>query len=136
MTKQLILAVLLSSAVVRGGAFQVNQADPQPWLKILGAVGISPSESNDADIVIAGPAAPASIAALAENHLLVLEGVSPAARSLGITAKTETLRVRQIRDTHAPDMQIFWEQPSEVAVAEVTPGFQVFAREGWTGAPM
>src|SRR6478672_11776434 len=133
MTKQLILAALLSSAVVRGAAFQVNQADPQPWLKILGAVGISPAESNDADIVIAGPAAPASIAALAENHLLVLEGVSPAARSLGITAKTETLRVRQIRDTHAPDMQIFWELPMEVATVQVPADFQVFASERWKG---
>jgi len=136
MTKQLILAVLLSSAVVRGAAFQVNQADPQPWLKILGAVGISPAESNDADIVIAGPAAPASIAALAENHLLVLEGVSPAARSLGITAKTETLRVRQIRDTHAPDMQTFWELPMEVATVQVPADFQVFASERWKGAPV
>jgi hypothetical protein len=130
MTKRFVLALFLASAVLRGATFQVNGADAQPWLKILGAVGITRSETTDAAIVIGGPAA------MAENHLLILEGMSPAARSFGITAKTETVRVRQIRDTHAPDMQIFWEQPAEIAVTELPADFRVFASERWKGAPV
>jgi hypothetical protein len=130
MTRQFAVALFLGSVVLRGATFQVNGADAQPWLKILGAVGITRGEATDAAIVIGGPAA------MAENHLLVLEGMSPAARSFGITAKTETVRVRQIRDTHAPDMQIFWEQPAEIAVTELPTDFRVFASERWKGAPV
>ena len=130
MTRQLLLALFLASAVLRGTTFHVNGAGAQPWLKILGAVGITRGEMTDAAIVIGGPAA------MAENHLLILEGISPAARSFGITAKTDTVRVRQIRDTHAPGMQIFWEQPAELAVTELPADFQVFATERWKGAPV
>src|SRR5205807_9157938 len=105
------------------------------WLRILGSIGITRGET-DAQIVIAGPAAQADVAALAENHLLILEGASPAARSFGIIPKTDTVAVRQIRDTHAPDMQIFWEQPSEIAVMEIPSDFQVFATERWKNAPV
>jgi hypothetical protein len=135
MTRLLLLTGFLAFAV-EGATFQVNRADARPWLKILGSVGISHADTNDAAIVIAGPAAQADVAALAENHLLVLEGASAAAHSLGITAKTETVAVRQIRDTHAPDMQIFWEQPSEIAVMEIPADFRVFATERWKNAPV
>ena len=121
-------------------AFQVNGADARPWTKILGSVGISRVDTNnatsDSAIVIAGSTAQPGIAALAETRLLILEGASPAAHSLGIVAKTETVAVRQIRDTHAPGMQIFWEQPSEIAVMEIPADFQVFATERWKNAPV
>lgn len=136
--RQFLVAGLLAvaPATLESATFDVKGADPAPWLKILGSVGISRAQTGDASIVVAGPAAPPDVAAVAENHLLILEGVSPAARSLGIASKAETVSVRQIRDTHAPDMQIFWERPAEVAVAELPRDFQVFATERWKNAPL
>jgi len=138
MMKRFLLVALLASApsLLQSATFAVNGADAQPWVKILGSVGISHAASGDASIVIAGPAAQTDIAALAQDHFLVLEGMSPAARSLGIMTKTETIRIRQIRDTHAPAMQIFWETPIETPFADVPADFRVFAFERWKNAPL
>ena len=138
MMKRFLLVALLASApsLLQSATFAVNGADAQPWVKILGSVGISHAASGDASIVIAGPAAQTDIAALAQDHFLVLEGMSPAARSLGIMTKTETIRIRQIRDTHAPAIQIFWETPIETPFADVPADFRVFAFERWKNAPL
>jgi hypothetical protein len=116
--------------------FQVKGADARPWTKILGSVGIGAAETGEPAIVVAGPGAPADVAAVAQSHLLILEGASEAARSFGIVAKAQTVSVRQISDTHAPKMQIIWEQPIEVSAVELPAGFQVFATERWMGAPV
>jgi hypothetical protein len=131
------LAVLaLWPALLPATTFQVRGVDARPWAKILGSVGITAAETGAPSIVIAGPGAQADVAAMAESHLLILEGDSAAARSLGIVPKGQTVAVRQICDTHALKMQIIWEQAVNVDAAEVPGGFQVFATERWRGVPV
>ena len=135
MTKRFFLGVLAcASASLNAATFQVNGGDPAPWVKILGAVGIE--RASDAHIVVAGPTAPMDVAGLAEDHLLILQGVSAAAQRLGIASKPDRILIRQIRDTHAPDMQIIWEQPVETTAAQLPADFQIFATERWKGAPV
>jgi len=62
----LIPGLLLSRDREGAVTFAVSGADAQPWLKILGSVGISRAASGDASIVIAGPSAQADLAALAQ----------------------------------------------------------------------
>ncbi len=48
----------------------------------------------------------------------------------------ERVTVRQIVDSHGPQMQIIWEQPVEIAKAQMPEGFTVYATERWKGAPL
>jgi hypothetical protein len=115
--------------------FQTDGANTLTWTKILGSVGIQPA-SADPTILIAGASAPAATAALATSHILILEGDSPAARALGILPQKDKISVRHIVDTHAPQMQIIWEQPAEIVKAQLPEGFTVYATERWQSAPV
>src|ERR1700733_5450902 len=112
--------------------FQVDGANTAAWTKILGSVGIQ-RVSSDSTIVVAGASAAANSSALASSHILILEGDSAAARSLGILPQKETVSVRQIVDSHAPKMQIIWEQAAEIAKTQLPEGFTVYATERWKG---
>jgi hypothetical protein len=115
--------------------FQTDDANPAAWGKILGSVGIQRS-AREATIVVAAPSAPAASAALADTHILILEGDSAAARSFGIVPQKEKLTVRQIVDSHGPKMQIIWEQPTEITKVQLPADFTVYATERWHGAPV
>ncbi len=92
-------------------------SDPAAWNKILGAVGLTQQ-------------------ALEQQHIAILEGFGPAAEKAGITAGSENVSIRQIRDTHAPKMQIIWEQPVTVPTVAVGQDWTVFAAEKWKNAPV
>lgn len=116
--------------------FQVRGAEAGPWTAILGSVGITEDAKRKPEIIVAGETAPADLAVLSEDHILILEGTSPAAVRLGINSNSEQVSVRQITDVHAPDMQTIWEQPVSVAQSQVPADFKVFASEKWKGAPL
>ena len=121
------LGLLLVLAMTAAAAtFQADGGSAATWKKILGSVGVEQASANPT-IVVDGPAE------LAENHILILEGYSAAARGLGIVPQKDKVDVRQIVDTHAPKMQIIWEQPIEIAKAQLPEGFTVYATERWHG---
>jgi len=119
-----------------GMTFSVSGTDPAPWKKIVGSIGIEQAAADDADIVIVGPGASADVAALAETHVVVLEGVSESAASVGITTLAGTVAVRQICDRRAPNMEIIWEQSSQVPQVSLPASFTIFATEKWKGVPV
>ncbi len=110
--------------------------DTRPWTKILGSVGIVPAENADAQIIVAGMKAGASVAKLADDHILILEGESEASQALGIVGRNEKVSVRQICDTHAAQMQVIWEQPAEIRRVLLPETYRVFATERWNGIPV
>jgi hypothetical protein len=135
--KFLILALLAASQLPAAAtAFSVNKTDSASWAKILGSVGISESKRAPAAIVVAGDGAPEEVAKLADDHILILVGSGPAAAKFGITSDGDALSIRQICDTHAPQMQILWEQAAAAHVSHLPMSFQVFASEKWTGSPV
>lgn len=117
------------------GTFRVTGTDPKPWTKIFGSVGFAGTNNADAEIVVAGPNSDID-PAVGENHILLLEGMSSAAASLGFSAKSSGVFIRQICDTHAPKMQIFWGQPLTIPEMSIPAGFQVFAAEKWKQIPV
>lgn len=116
--------------------FQVTGADAAPWSKIFGALGITQATGSGAGIVVVGREAQADAGALAEDHIVVLEGTGAAAQRIGIHAKSDRVAVRQICDTHAPKMQIIWQRAISVPAVDLPKGFQVFATEKWKGVPV
>jgi len=129
------LAAALLAAPAFATTFQTEGASPAAWTKILGSVGIQRATS-DPTIVVAGSSAKSGSAALTAAHMLILEGDSAAARSLGIVLQKDKVTVRQMVDSHAPKMQIIWEQPAEIFKAQLPEGFTVYAAERWQGAPL
>ncbi len=134
--KHLLTALFICTLPASAVTFQVDGANPVAWTKILGSVGIERATA-DPNILVEGQDATAEFAGLATSgHILILEGDSAAARSLGIVPQKDRVTVRQIVDTHGPQMQIIWQQPAEIAKSQVPAGFTVYAKERWTSAPV
>lgn len=131
----LTLLVCLPAIKATATTYQVSGADAKPWAAILGAVGMV-ERQNDADIFVTAGSGAADAVTRARTHLVILEGNGAAAEQFGIKDGTEKVRVRQIVDTHAPGMQIVWEQPIEIARTELPADFTIFAKEKWKDAPL
>ena len=116
--------------------FTAQKTDSLSWGKILGAVGISESKQAQASIVVAAEGAGEDVARIAEDRILILVGNSAAAAKFGIENTTEPLSIRQICDTHAPQMQIIWQRAADLHSAKVPADFRVFATEKWKGSPV
>jgi hypothetical protein len=135
MSKLFIALLAALPAVATATTFQITGTEPAPWSKIFASVGIQAAANGSPGILVAGPQAAIDPSAH-DAQILVLEGMSAAARQLGFTEKTATVSIRQICDTHATKMQIFWEQPIDVPEVQVPSGFQVFATEKWKHIPV
>ncbi len=132
----LVAGVALLPVVASATSFQVIGTDAAPWTKILGSLGITQAASETAGIVVLGRDAQADVTTLAANHIVIVEGTGSTAQKLGIAVKSDSVMVRQICDTHAPKMQIIWEQAVNVPEIDLPADFQVFATEKWKAAPM
>ncbi len=130
----LTTAVLLLSIQGRATTFRTEGGDAKAWAKILGAVGITESDSPQSGIVIMDSRATTDIRALAQRHFVILEGLGPAAKAAGIGETTDAVAVRQICDVHAPKMQIIWRQAVDIREAMLPADFRVLATEKWKGA--
>ncbi len=134
------MATLLP-ALACANTFQATGAAGGPWKNILECVGLtqdsaSRPEKTPASVLVLDPEAQVNVRALAQDHLVVVQGMGTAAKSLGIVAKPDPVAVRQISDVHAPKMQIFWDPPLNIATVSLPDGFQVFATEKWKGIPL
>ncbi len=139
MNKRVLLLafpLLVLPGLCPGMAFRVAGADAKPWTKILGSVGIGPDETDRSEIVIASGTSTAPLASLAENRIVIVEGLGAATTGLGFKAQAGAVSIRQIRDVHAPNMQIIWERAQDVSAFELPPGYQVFATERWKNLPV
>jgi phage tail sheath protein FI len=109
--RRVLLPVALTLSVLPGWmkatTFQVRGAEAGPWTAILGSVGITEDATRKPGIIVAaGAAAAADLAALSQDHVLILEGASAAAERLGINSLSEQVAVRQITDIHAPECRL------------------------------
>ena len=116
--------------------YRVIGTDPGAWVKILDSIGLTRAGDADAGLLVLGEKAHVDAAAIAQNHIVILEGATTAAQALGFVPKQETVQVRRICDVHAPKMQIIWEESVGVPAVDVPAGFQVFATEKWKGIPV
>ena len=140
MRRLFLIAAVAASLLAqhsRAGTFEITAgADGKAWRAILGSVGMSENRTGQPDITVAGTGAQAELIATAESRIVIFEGASEATAALGIRCGTGSVPIRQIRDVHAPDMQIIWEKPLSVTPSTVPPVYEIFAREKWTGAPL
>ena len=105
------------------------------WQQLLASVNLS----ADPRIHLTG-AGEAAIgdwpARIEKGAVLILEGESPLALSLGFKPSKQTVMVTSLRDVHSPEMRIVLEKPIELSRWDVPAGSTVFTAERWTGAPI
>ncbi len=129
----LCVGALCSTA--HGATFAVQAADPRPWERIFGAVGMTAVKASAATVIVAGANSPYDLSGLKPGQILIIEGAGPLAAQAGITLGDE-LAIRQIRDEHSPQTEIVWEHADSARRVTAANGMEVFARERWSGTPV
>ncbi len=129
------------AVLAQAGTFTVigNPAAGGAWPLILSSGGHLPGPAPAADIFVALPGTPAAAdwrARVEGGAVLVLEGSSPLAASLGFRPKTETVQAVHVDDENNPAIPIIWERKLEIPVYELPRQAHVFAREHWSKAPL
>lgn len=117
--------------------FNVLGRDAGSWPQIFGSVGFQQHADAHVFVARAGSAATSDWPGRIEKGaILVLEGESPLAESLGFKHGKGTVHTTSLRDVHRPALPIIWEKALELPVMDLPAGATVFARERWMGAPM
>lgn len=132
---RLLLCAIFVPAFAVANTYSISGPDPAPWTKLLGAVGFTKSADAPTLEIVSG-SSNRDLAALAQNHIVIVEGFGAAAEKLGIAPKTDTVSVRQICDVHGPNMQIIWEQPVSIPDLTLNDGWTLFAKEKWKDVPV
>ncbi len=136
----LVVAPPLQAAdVLIPPGFHVAGRDAEAWTMLLGSFGLRPQAAAEARVLVVSKdeaATGAWLTAAAAGRILVVEGDSPAARELGFRATQHRVRVRQVRDTHAPDLPIVWEHTITLPVFEVPAEARVVAEDRLHRAPL
>jgi len=114
----------------------LSAADPEPWTKTLSSIGLT--VGRDVHVVSAEPpdAVQQWILRIEHGAVVVLEGESELASTLGIKPGSKRVIVRSIVDRRAPKLPIVWESAVTIPVFDLPQGAQVFATERWEGAPV
>jgi hypothetical protein len=116
--------------------FRIAGANDSEWANIFASIGIQRSKSDKAEIVVAGGNGQADLATIADDHLLIIEGNGALAQKFGIAPDAQSVLVRRVIDSHAPEMKIIWEEPLSIPLSHVPNDFHVFAREHAKNAPL
>lgn len=120
--------------------FHVAGDEPGPWPAIFQSIGMTSGTTGVANVIVLPAGTPVATSTwrprVEQGTLLILEGNSEFAASLGITPTAKKVQTRQIRDTHDESLAIIWERTLDLPVFAVPPAAKVFSRERWTNAPM
>ena len=133
----LFLAALPASAAVH---FQVLGDAPGAWPGILTSIGLLPASGERVDVFVipqgAEAPAPQWLKRIEEGAVVVIEGASPLAESLGLKPGSANISARSTLDERAPKLPIIWEKTVLVPVFEINSGARIFVRERWSKAPL
>ena len=94
--------------------FHVAATQPGAWPDILHSFGLQEQTADNARVIVLpyeSDAFPVDwLAHVQTGRILILEGDSPTARTLGIRATSRRVHVRKVRDIHWPTLPIVWEK--------------------------
>src|SRR5438045_2743623 len=131
---------LLFSASAAPFSYHVAGDDPGPWPQILSSIGLMQAAGGPANLFVVRTFTPGSapqwIQRIEQGAVVVIEGESELAKTLGIQPTTKRVVVRSIVDQRAPKLAIVWETALEIPVFDLPNQARVFATERWEGAPV
>lgn len=140
------LALFLATAVLWAGAapevpgYHVAGGEAGGWAPMLQSLGLPERPEAEARVVVvpqgAGGTAESWLARADGGAVVILEGDSEAARSLGFVPGARKIGVRSVRDVREPDLRIKWEKAAKASVFAVPKEAKVLCSERGTGAPL
>jgi hypothetical protein len=138
---RLLVSLFFAAAAVAAPtlSFHVMGDAPGSWPVVLSSIGLRENATGDVLVVPTGAqiSVPECQSRLDRGAILILEGESPLAESLGFHATSKPhVIVRSVEDVRAPKLHIVWEKPLEMAVFEIPKEARVFAAERWQGVPL
>ncbi len=119
--------------------FSISGGDAGPWPVIFESIGLPSAPGLPVEVYVLRNGAPLGAATLAhvqQGALVVLEGPSQAAESLGFRATQQNVEVTSIVDARAPKLSIVWEHALTLPRFDLPTGARVFSTDRWTGAPL
>jgi hypothetical protein len=137
------LALILTTAALWAAApevpgYHVAGAEAAGWAPMLQSLGLPERPEAEARVLVfpGGAAGQGWLARADGGAVVILDGDSEAARSLGFIPGAKKLRVHSVRDEREPDLHIKWETAARVSVFTVPKTAHVLCRERGTGAPL
>jgi hypothetical protein len=124
-----VKVAMVAALWVRGAAGQSGWDQVLDCVNLLGDPRIHVAGANEA-------AAPDWAARVERGSVLILDGESRLAYSLGFRPSKQTVTVTSLTDVHEPKIRIVLEKPIDLSRWEIPAGATVFTTERWTGAPM
>ena len=134
--------ILLVTASLPAATFTYHVAgdDPGPWPQILSSIGLTRAAGGPANLFIVRTVAPGSsaqwIQRIEQGGIVVLEGESELAATLGFKPTSKHVVIRSIVDQRAPKLPIIWATAADRPVFEVPKDSKIFASERWAGVPV
>jgi hypothetical protein len=121
-------------------AYHVVGDEPTSWPAVLGSIGMTPAADGPSRVIVlpgGTAAAPATwLPRIEAGALVILEGDSPLAEALGITASPQKVTTRSLVDAADPKLPVIWEQSLDLPRYTLPPAAKVYAHERWSKAPM
>ncbi|MCX6623652.1 MAG: hypothetical protein NTY38_21810 [Acidobacteria bacterium] len=133
----LLLVAALNLGV--GYGYQIVGDDRGSWPAILASTGLLPAWDPAGLVIIpAGEAAAPEVwlPKIEAGAVVVLEGESRLAGTLGISPTKQRLVVRGITDRRRPGLKIIWQKPLDLNVFRLPKEARLFAWERWERAPV
>ena len=137
------LALAASAAAIAAPRvfFSVIGGEPGGWPQVLSSLGLQPQAAGArADVMVLRPGAKGQaadyLAQADAGAILILEGPSELAESLGFHAAARRVHVQSVEDLRRPELRIVWEDALDLPVFEIPADARVFTRERWQKAPL
>ena len=99
---------------------------------MLQSLGLPEQPESEARVLVA----PTGAAALDRGAVVIVEGDSEVAQSLGFVPGAKKISVGSVSDARQPDLPIKWEKAVKVSVFAVPKDAKVLCRERGSGAPL
>jgi hypothetical protein len=131
-------AVALFAAAPEVPGYHVAGAEAGGWPPLLQSLGLPEQPQSEARVLVVPEGTPAQawIERAGGGAVVILEGDSAAARSLGFIPGARKIGVRSVSDVRQPDLPIKWEKAVKVSVFTVPKDAHVLCRARGSGAPL
>jgi hypothetical protein len=135
---RLLISGWLGCALLAAQSFEVL-GDSQGWPTVLRSIGQSEARPGEGKVILLSDGfevdTKALLARVESGAILILDGHSDLAASLGLTRLAQQVELRQIRDVASPELPIIWERPELVVAPALTQEWSVRATDRWHNSP-